>query len=85
MFIRDILVDGVRNFSARKGIVLPANFSGKSKMLLQVVSVGFGLAFLHAGRGIPFFFTASNVTLSLAFFISLLGIPILIKKLRQSI
>ena len=54
-------------------------------MVLQALSVGFGLAYLHAEGRIAFFFTISNATLTRAFVISLFGIPILLKEFRKNI
>lgn len=39
MVFRDFVVDGYRSFSAKNGIVVPANFFGKIKFVLQVISI----------------------------------------------
>lgn len=39
MIFRDFIIDGYRMFSSKKGIIVPANFFGKSKATLQMISI----------------------------------------------
>ncbi|MDE5953028.1 MAG: CDP-diacylglycerol--glycerol-3-phosphate 3-phosphatidyltransferase [Malacoplasma sp.] len=39
MIFRDFVIDGYRSFSSKNGIVVPANFFGKIKFVLQVISI----------------------------------------------
>lgn len=78
MFLRDILVDGLRNYMAKTGQVIPANISGKIKFLFQTLSVIFGLLYLHLGaQTLPFYAAVPDITLACAFLLSLGGIPLL--------
>lgn len=78
MFLRDSLVDGLRNYAAKTGRVLPANFSGKTKFTLQTLSIVAGLwhLHLHVPAASPFLILA-NLLLAGAFLVSLWGLPIL--------
>ncbi len=82
MFLRDSLVDGLRNYMAKQGRVIPANFFGKAKFLLQTVSIFAGLLHLHAGADSGYGLLA-NLTLGGAFLVSLLGLPILYGNIRK--
>ncbi|BAC44195.1 CDP-diacylglycerol--glycerol-3-phosphate 3-phosphatidyltransferase [Malacoplasma penetrans] len=39
MVFRDFIIDGYRMFSSKHGIIVPANFFGKSKAVLQMISL----------------------------------------------
>ncbi|MDE5841729.1 MAG: CDP-diacylglycerol--glycerol-3-phosphate 3-phosphatidyltransferase [Malacoplasma sp.] len=39
MIFRDFVIDGYRSFSSKNGIVVPANFFGKIKFVVQVISI----------------------------------------------
>lgn len=85
MFLRDILVDGLRNYMAKQGRVIPANFSGKTKFLLQTVSIFAGLLYLHTNpHAAPGYRILANMTLAGAFLISLPGLPILYRNARKN-
>lgn len=78
MFLRDSLVDGLRNYMAKQGRIIPANFSGKTKFVLQTVSIFAGLLHLHVSVGtVSGYRLLANLALAGAFFVSLLGLPIL--------
>jgi CDP-diacylglycerol--glycerol-3-phosphate 3-phosphatidyltransferase len=83
MFLRDILVDGLRNYMAKQDRVIPANFSGKTKFVLQTVSIFAGLLHLHSGpHAASEYRMLANITLAVAFLISLVGLPILYQNAR---
>lgn len=46
LIFRDLLVDGIKNFSLSKGQPIPARTSGKIKMVFQTLLVNFGLLVL---------------------------------------
>lgn len=85
MFLRDFLVDGLRNFYAKQGRVLPANFSGKAKFTCQTIAVIAGLWYLHLGSpaGTVYAFLP-NFALACGFIVSLWGISILFKAATTS-
>ena len=78
MFLRDILVDGLRSYVARSGALLPANASGKLKYILQSVSIIAGLLWLHHDAPQPSFRSViAVVSLAGALLVSLVGVGIL--------
>lgn len=80
MFLRDFLVDGLRNFYARQGRVLPANFSGKAKFICQTFSIIAGLWYLQIGSPCGSVYAwLPNFALACGFVVSLWGIPILFR------
>jgi CDP-diacylglycerol--glycerol-3-phosphate 3-phosphatidyltransferase len=84
IFFRDILVDSMRSFSAKKGVVLSANRFGKLKMALQFISACIGLLYLHFGGKSLFLYVMSNITLGGALAVSMFGIPVLYKGLKKT-
>jgi CDP-diacylglycerol---glycerol-3-phosphate 3-phosphatidyltransferase len=85
MFIRDILVDGLRNYYARGGHVLPANIAGKAKFGLQSLSIITGLLYLHFEIPAHLWYAAvPNITLVCAFAVSLGGLPLLYKVMTDA-
>lgn len=80
IFIRDLVVEAVRNWSAWKGSVLPANRWGKMKFNLQVVALTFSFsAVLHSAKA-EFFIGAADLTLGLALAFSLPGMFLLARE-----
>jgi CDP-diacylglycerol---glycerol-3-phosphate 3-phosphatidyltransferase len=80
MFLRDFLVDGLRNYYAKQGRVLPANFSGKAKFTCQALSIIAGLWFLQIGSPVGSVYAfLPNLALAGGLIVSFWGIPILFK------
>jgi CDP-diacylglycerol--glycerol-3-phosphate 3-phosphatidyltransferase len=46
LFLREIFIDGVKNYMLAKGIVTPAIWTGKLKMVSQTLMIFFALLFL---------------------------------------
>lgn len=42
LIFRDLLIDGIKNFSLSKGVPIPARLSGKLKMVFQTLLINFG-------------------------------------------
>jgi len=83
LFARDILVDALRNFAARDTGPLPANWSGKTKFLLQNIVVILGLVYLqYNGSEKIAFYWAVNLVLLAAFIFSLPGLYYQVRALR---
>jgi CDP-diacylglycerol---glycerol-3-phosphate 3-phosphatidyltransferase len=74
MFVRDMMVDGLRNGIAQTSNILGANFWGKAKFSFQSVSIMSSLAFCITGR--LEFFDGANVALGIALAVSLPGLLI---------
>lgn len=74
MFIRDMMVDGLRNGSARTSNILAANLWGKAKFGFQSLSIMCSLCFCITGRAE--FVSGANAALSFALAVSLPGLVI---------
>ena len=46
LIFRDLLIDGLKNFSLSKGKPIPARYAGKLKMVFQTLLINFGLLLL---------------------------------------
>jgi len=46
LIFRDLVIDGIKNFSLSKGVPIPARPSGKTKMLCQTIMINFALLLL---------------------------------------
>lgn len=76
MFIRDMIVDGLRNMAAETSGVLGANFWGKAKFSLQALSIMCSLGFcLTGGEGL---LNSANFALLAALVISLPGLIVVV-------
>lgn len=85
MFLRDILVDGLRSYMAKQGRVLPANPSGKAKYALQSVAVIAGLLWLnYDAPHMSYRAIVASVALACALLVSLAGIVILYRAARSA-
>jgi CDP-diacylglycerol--glycerol-3-phosphate 3-phosphatidyltransferase len=54
LFLREIFIDGVKNYMLSKGIVTPAIWTGKMKMVFQTLMIFFALLFLIFPKIYPF-------------------------------
>ncbi len=82
MFVRDIIVDSLRSFAARDGIV-GANRCGKLKFLFQSISVILALLYLGFGQQErPSFSVLTNSCLAVAFLVSIGGLGEVLRHLR---
>lgn len=70
LIARDIVIDGVKSFSAAHGVFLPARFAGKAKFVAQVVMIGSALLFLEF-RNIDFFHLCAEASAIIALGFSL--------------
>lgn len=75
MFIRDMIVDGLRNKAAHGATILSANVWGKAKFCLQASAIFFGLCFCI--RGQLFLVQIADVALGIAFLASVPGLIVI--------
>jgi CDP-diacylglycerol---glycerol-3-phosphate 3-phosphatidyltransferase len=83
MFIRDMMVDGLRNGIARTSNILGANFWGKAKFGFQSLSIMCSLGFCITGRAE--FMSGANAALSVAVLVSLPGLVIVASAFERKI
>jgi CDP-diacylglycerol--glycerol-3-phosphate 3-phosphatidyltransferase len=79
IFVRDLVVDGLRSRSAWKGRVLPANRWGKIKFNLQVVALALAFVTLLGPGKAESFSVAANTALGAALMFSLPGVLLLVR------